>query len=506
MLSHLGEISARAARAYGDKAALIVGDRRFSFTDIDAMACQLANGLKAKGVEPGDRVTLYAQNAWEWVVSYYGIAKTGAVVNPINVMLTPEEVGYVANDCGAKVIIAGADKGAALLDIKADTPLEHVVLFGDEAPPGAIAMAELLRGGANRFDAPARKPDDLSTICYTSGTTGHPKGAMQSHRAVIMNTVLTAVMHRRIADDTVVSALPCAHVYGNVVMNGAFFYGMTFVLVPRFEEKAVLTAIQEHRATMYEGVPTSYMMLMAHPDIEKFDLSSITRLTVGGQTMPVAKEREVEERFRAPLLELWGMTELAGLGTTHAWYAENRLGSIGVALPYVEARVADVDDAAKTLPPGEVGELMVKGPIVMQGYFGNEKATAETIEPDGWLHTGDLASMDEDGYFFVVDRKKDMILTGGYNVYPAEIERVLAQHPAVAMSAVGRVPDSLKGELAKAYVVLKPGAAANEDELVTFCRDHLAAYKVPRAVAFVPDLPKTSTGKIMRRELPKLDG
>ncbi len=505
MLGNLGEISSHGARSYGAKTALVVGERSFSFTEIDHLACQLANGLKAKGVEPGDRVTLYAQNCWEWVVSYHGIAKTGAVVNPINVMLTPEEVGYVANDCQAKAIVAGAENGEGLLDIQAETPLDHVVLFGDELPSGALSFNEMLAAGANNFAAPGRDRDELSTICYTSGTTGHPKGAMQSHKAVLTNAALTAMIHRRIHEDVVVSALPCAHVYGNVVMNGALLYGYTFVLVPRFEETAVLGAIQEHRATLYDGVPTSYMMMLAHPDFDTYDLSSINRLTVGGQTIAVATGQEVEERFKAPLLELWGMTELAGLGTGNAFYAENRLGSIGAALPFTECRVADVDDAAKTLPPGEVGELMCKGPIVMQGYFGNPAATQETIEPDGWLHTGDLCKLDEDGYYYVVDRKKDMILTAGYNVYPAEIERVLAAHPAVAMSAVGRQPDEVKGEIAKAYIVLRPGAGATEQEISDFCREHLAAYKVPRQVQFVADLPKTSTGKIMRRELQTLD-
>lgn len=506
MFTHLGQVTTAAAAAFGDKTALIAGDRRFSFSDLDRMAGRLANALSAKGVQPGDRVTLYSQNCWEWVVAYHGIAKAGAVINPINVMLTPEEVGFVTNDCGAKVILAGAENGAAVLDIKDDTPLEDVILFGDKVPAGAERFEDLIAGGNDRFVAPERAPDDLSTIAYTSGTTGHPKGAMQSHRAVIMNTMLTAVMHRRIEGDTVVSALPCPHVYGNVVMNGCLFYGMTLVLLPRFEEKAVLDAIQAHGATMYEGVPTSYMMLLAHPDFDRYDLSSLTRMTVGGQTMPVAKSREVEARFGAPLLELWGMTELAGLGTTHAWYAENRHGSVGVALPYISARVADVDDASKTLAPGEVGELMIKGPLVMQGYFGNEAATREAIEPDGWLHTGDLASMDDDGYFFVVDRKKDMILTAGYNVYPAELERVIAGHPDVAMVAVGSIPDEDKGELAKAYVIAKDGASLSADAIVDYCREHLAAYKVPRAVQFVEDFPKTSSGKIMRRKLHELDG
>src|SRR5688572_26544765 len=454
MLKNLAQVTSVAAERFGSKPALVFEGRWFSFGEIDALACRLANALKGMGIKPGDRVTLYSGNCWEWIVSYYGILKTGAVANPLNVMLTPTEVGYVTRDCGARAIIASADKGAALLDIKKDTPLEQVILYGTEVPAGARNFEDMTGKGKDTFKSPSIETDALSTICYTSGTTGHPKGAMLSHRNVLMNTALTAVMHRRTEDDTIVTALPCAHVYGNVVMNGGFLYGAKLALIRRFEEIAVLEAIQEHRATMFEGVPTAYMMLLAHPELGKHDLSSLTRCTVGGQIMPVAKGQEVEKKFGCPLLDLWGMTELAGLGTTHAWYAENRLGSIGVALPYVAARIADLEDAGKTLPPGEAGELLIKGPIVMKGYFGNEQATRETIGPDGWLHTGDVAGMEDEGYLYGVDRKKDVIITGGFNICPAEIERVLAAHPAVALSAVGRVPDEMKGELAKAYVVL----------------------------------------------------
>jgi len=247
------------------------------------------------------------------------------------------------------------------------------------------------------------------------------------------------------------------------------------------------------------------MYLLNCPELNKYDLSSLTRCTVGGQTMPVSKMREVEARFGCPLLELWGMTEIAGLGTTHPFYGVNRHGSIGIALPYVETRIAATEDATQTLNQDEVGELMIRGPIVMEGYYGNERATRETIERDGWLHTGDLARTDKEGYIFVVDRKKDMILTAGYNVYPAELERVVAAHPAVAMVAVGSQPDELKGEIAKAYIVLKTGADVDEESILSFCRERLAAYKVPRRVQFVADLPKTSTGKIMRRQLRTLD-
>ena len=505
MLDTLADVLSVAAQKYSGKTALVCGKRSFSFIELCNRSGQLANGLRGLGVSPGDRVTLYSQNCWEWIISYYAVARLGAVINPINVMLTPEEVLFVVKDCGARAILASQDKGEALLDIKADSPLQHVILFGDDVPRGARSFDKLLEQSRRECDRVSLAPETLSTIGYTSGTTGYPKGAMLTHHNVLLNSAMTANMHVRTAADTVVTALPCAHVYGNVVMNGAFLCGMTLVLLERFNEAEALDAIQIHRATMFEGVPTMYMYLLNYPELNKYDLSSLTRCTVGGQTMPVSKMQEVEVRFGCPLLELWGMTEIAGLGTTHPFYGMNRHGSIGVALPYVECRIAATENASKTLDHDEVGELMISGPIVMQGYYGNESATQETIEPDGWLHTGDLAYMNVDGYIHIVDRKKDMILTAGYNVYPAELERVIAAHSAVAMVAVGSQPDDLKGEIAKAYIVLKTGVQTDEESILSFCREHLAGYKIPRRVQFVADLPKTSTGKIMRRRLRMLD-
>lgn len=505
MLENLGQILPRAARKFGRKTALICGGRNFVFLDLEQCSARLGNALRGLGVAPGDRVTLYAQNCWEWIVSYYAIARIGAVINPINVMLTPEEVLFVVQDCGAKAVLASPEKGEALLDVKGDSPLRDVILFGAVKRTGAHSFDELLTGASAALDDVPVASKEISTIAYTSGTTGHPKGAILTHRNVICNSGLTATMHVRHSSDVVVTALPAAHVYGNVVMNGAFMCGMTLVLFPRFNEQEVLQAIAQYRATMFEGVPTMYLYLLKCPDLDRAALDSLTRCTVGGQTMAVSKMREVEERFGCPLLELWGMTEIAGLGTTHPLYATNRHGSIGVPLPQVECRIADPQNAADKLPAGKIGELMVRGPIVMKGYYGNPSATAETIEPDGWLHTGDLAWRDEEGYIYAVDRKKDMILTGGFNVYPAEIERVIAAHPEVAMVAVGSQPDEMKGEVARAYVVLKSGAAADPDSILAYCRQHLAAYKVPRSVRFVAELPKTSTGKILRRQLRMLD-
>jgi long-chain acyl-CoA synthetase len=502
----LQRILSDAAAVYGDKVALVTPGRTLSFAELDALSGAFAGALRRGGIEDGDRVSIYSQNRWEWVVAYHGILKAGAVVNPINVMLTPEEVAFVLNDCGARAIVTSGDKAPAIVGLREQASRLETVISFDGSDTGTESFHDLMDGGA-RLPVGARpEPRALSTIGYTSGTTGHPKGAMQSHLAVYLNCALTATMHVRTAADTVVTALPAPHVYGNVVINGTLMAGGAVVLMERFDPGAALRLIDDHRATMFEGVPTMYSMMLAAPDLDTYDLSSLTRCTVGGQTIATSVIEAWERRSGgAPLIELWGMTELAGLGTTHALYAPNVHGSIGVALPGVEVRVGSFEDAAVTMPPDEAGELMVRGPIVMLGYYGNEAATAATIEPDGWLHTGDVAVADRDGRFFIVDRRKDMIITAGYNVYPAEIERVIAGHPAVAMVAVGSQADPVKGELARAYVVVRPGTDVTEAEIIEHCRPHLAAYKLPRSVRFVADLPKTSTGKIMRRELRKLD-
>lgn len=501
MQDSIAQIITDAAQRFGDKTALIIGEQQFSYARLESLSNQVANSLVASGVTAGDRVTLYGANAWEWVVSYYGVLKTGAVVNPINVMLTPKEVEFVVEDCGAKAIIASKEKGMPLIGIESRSTIEQLILYGDDIPTEATAFEQLIDGAAENFISPPIDTNSLSTICYTSGTTGKPKGAMLSHKAVITNFMMTALMHGRSENDVIVTALPCPHVYGNVVMSGCFQSGGTLVLHSLFDPEQILESIESHRATVFDGVPTMYMYMLESPSIAQRDLSAMRICAVGGQTMPPAKMAQVEERFDCPLIELWGMTELAGLGTTFAHNGDYRHGSIGVSLPYTQAKVMSTEDPSIEVPTGEVGELLIKGPMVMQGYFGNEAATKEVLSKDGWLRTGDVARIDEKGFITIVDRIKDMILTAGYNIYPAELEHSIAAHPDVALVAVGPIPDELKGELAKAYIVLKQGSNPSADEILNFCREHLAAYKVPRAIQFVNDLPKTSTGKIMRREL-----
>jgi long-chain acyl-CoA synthetase len=500
----IDQILPGAAARLPDKTALIFGDRKYTFRELERLTNQTANGLKALGVAKGDRVTLFAQNSPEWAISYAGIAKAGGVINPVNAMLTAEELAYVVKDCGAKVLITTPDRAKSVLNLKTDGHLKEIVVIGVPLA-GTMRFEDLLKGQAETITAPGNKADKLSTICYTSGTTGFPKGAMLSHRNVVLNAALTAAMNVRTEHDVQFTGLPLAHVYGTVVMNLSFMLGLTFVMLEKFDAQQALEAMQRYKVTIIDGVPTMYLYMLAHPDFGKYDLSSLRAAVVGGQAMPAAKSTEWLERTGTEVLELWGMTELAGPGIMQHSYCENRLGSVGIMMPFMHGRIADAADPSRTMPTGEVGELMVKGPLNMLGYYGNEKATRETIEPDGWLHSGDLGKMDADGYIYIVDRKKDMILTAGYNIYPAEIERVIAGHPAVAMVGVGAKADSTKGEIAKAYIVLKQGTNANSNEVIEYCRKHLAAYKVPREVQFVPALPTTSSGKIMRRELKTLD-
>ena len=505
MLVTLGEMPAKAAAAFGDKTAVIFEDAPCSFEALDRRANRFANALVAEGIRPGDRVTLCAPNSLDWMAAYYGTAKAGAVLNPVTAMLTAGEIGYIAGNCGSKLLLVGPGKGDALFEALAGTEVQRVVIAADEAPAGAVTYEDFIAGASEEFEPRPRALDDLGAIGYTSGTTGHPKGAMMSGRAIAVSTAGTVLMHGRTAADTTVSALPCSHVYGMAVMNCGLLCGSTLVLLERFESETMLRSVERYRATMLEAVPTGFMYMLSDPAMGKYDLSSLDRMTTGGQTIPQATAAEVEEKFGATLLELWGMTELAGPGTTHARTCERRLGSIGVAIPYVEARIGALEDSAATAPVGEPGELLIRGPIVPLGYYGNEAATKEAFDADGWFRTGDVAYRDGDGFLWVVDRKKDMILTAGFNVYPAELERVLAAHPDVSMVAVGGVPDREKGELAKAYIVPRPGAELTADSIVAHCREHLAPYKVPRKIQFVPDLPVNATGKILRRELHTID-
>ena len=500
MRAIMSDLTSRAAQRFGDRLAMsVIGTgEALSFARIDELAGLYAGGLVAAGVEPGDRVVIHMANGIGWVVAYHAIARLGAVVVPANILLAPAEVAFIAADAGARLIILTADRRDALAAALNDAGCDPTAIVHADSGLAAIPAAMMSHG--SREPVPV-EPEALLTIGYTSGTTGRPKGATQTHQAVFLSTAMTASIHVRAPDDRVLTALPFPHVYGNVVMNATFLAGSQLHIMPRFDPAGAMAAIGERAITLFEGVPTMYYQMLSHPAIGQADFTSLRRCTVGGQTIPVAVLQEASERMGCPILELWGMTEVAGPATTHSPYWPTRLGTIGLPFPGVELRIADLDDGGRDVPQGAAGELCVRGPLVTRGYWNNPEATRSSIDADGWLATGDIAIREPDGYLRIVDRRKDLIITAGYNIYPAELEQVIAMHPAVAMVAVAPVEDAEKGELAKAFVVLRAGAECDEAALAAHCRQHLAAYKQPRAYAFVDDLPRTSTGKIMRRAL-----
>ncbi|HKR41635.1 MAG TPA: AMP-binding protein [Paraburkholderia sp.] len=483
-----------AAERFGERIALTLpGEGSYSYRELDELAGRFAGGLAASGVGPGEKVVLYLPNGWQWIVAYHAIARLGAVVVPANILLSAREVTYIATDSQAVAVILPAESSGA---VKLG---ENVRRIASGNAAHALEFEALLLGDYR--EPVERRLEDLFTIGYTSGTTGKPKGAMLTHHALFESLAGTATTHIRHSGDVVLSSLPFAHVYGNIVMNSMFLGGTRLVATGKFDAGLAFELIAAERVSLFEGVPTMYYQMLAHPKIADADLSSLQRCTVGGQTMPVSKIEAVVRRFGCPLLELWGMTEVAGPAVTHSPYWAPRPGSIGLPFPGVQVRIADLNDGSQDAPSGTPGELLVRGPQVTVGYYNNPTATAQTLDANGWFATGDIAFADTDGFLYVVDRKKDMIITAGYNVYPAELEQVVAMHADVVMTAVTGIADEEKGEVAVAFVVRREGSDLDEATLLAHCRQHLAAYKVPRSVRFVPDLPKTSTGKLMRRLL-----
>ena len=497
------ETAARLPR----KIALIFGDRDLHVSRAGAADQSDGQRPQALGVKKGDRVTLFAQNSAEWVLSYIGIAKAGAVINPVNAMLTADELAYVVKDCGAQ----GSDHDVgARQDCR--TSQEGRQPEGDRGARAArrsrtrFRSQDLLAGAPDTVEAPGNAPEDLSTICYTSGTTGFPKGAMLSHHSVVLNAAMTAAMNMRTEHDVQFTGLPLAHVYGTVVMNLSFLLGLTFVMLEKFDTQQALESIQRHKVTIMDGVPTMYLYMLSYPDFGKYDLSSLRTAVVGGQAMPAAKATEWLERVGTPDPRAVGHDRTGRPRHHAAFLLDNRLGSAGIA-DAVPARAASPTRRTRRrrCRRGEVGELMVRGPYTMLGYYGNEKATEEAIEPDGWLHSGDLCKMDADGYFYIVDRKKDMILTAGYNIYPG---RDRARHRRTPGGRNGRRrPDSrirTRARSPRPISCSRPARARMQTDHRTLPETSRGLQGAARG-AIRPSLPTTSSGKIMRRELKTLD-
>ncbi|HCT79124.1 MAG TPA: long-chain-fatty-acid--CoA ligase [Micromonosporaceae bacterium] len=452
-----------SAERFPDRVAVRLDDRVWTYAELNEESAKIAGLLRAREIESGDRVALQMANLMQFPAVYYGILRVGAVVVPMNPLLKEREVEYYLNDSGAKLLF-------------------------DE--PSAF-----LAGHTASYEVTERADDDTAVILYTSGTTGKPKGAELTHLNLARNasvnvTTLLDLTH----EDVVMGCLPLFHSFGQTVaMNSAVLVGAELTLVPRFDAGKALSVIERDRVTVFMGVPTMCAGMLNHPARAESDLSSVRVCVSGGAALPVELLHGFEKAFGAMILEGYGLSETSPVSSFNHPDRERKPGSIGTPIEGVEMKLVSVS-------PEGVGEIAIRGHNIMKGYWGNPSATAEAI-PDGWFRTGDLAKQDEDGYFYIVDRKKDLIIRGGLNVYPREVEEVLYEHPAVAEAAVVALPHAELGEEIGAAVALKPGHSVAPEELSLFVKERLAAYKYPRRVWLVDELPKTATGKILRREV-----
>jgi long-chain acyl-CoA synthetase len=494
MHENLATILTETAKRHGDRTAFKVDDVELSYALLDEATARIAGLLKEKGVAEGDRVGLMLPNVPYFPIVYYGILRAGGVVVPMNVLLKGREVRFYLDDPGAKLLFAwhgfaeaaergAADAGAECLLVK---PGEFEQLVGSQKPDRAVAE---------------RAAGDTAVVLYTSGTTGTPKGAELTHSNLRMNcTVSLRTLGEFAPEDVLLGALPLFHTFGQTcTMNCAVLAGACVTMLPRFDPEKALEIIERDRVTVFQGVPTMYNALLHAEAADSADTSCLRICNSGGAAIPVELIRAFEEKFGCIILEGYGLSETSPVASFNHPDRERKPGSIGTPIEGVEMQVWD--DDGNELPTGEVGEIVIRGHNVMKGYWARPDATHDAITEDGWFHTGDMARVDDDGYFFIVDRKKDMIIRGGYNVYPREIEEVLYEHPAIQEAAVVGVRDEALGEEVGAAVVLKKGEQLDASELRSFVKEQVAGYKYPRKIWFVDELPKGPTGKILKREI-----
>ena len=514
------QLKATAARL-PRKTALVFYGREISFAELDEASDRFAAWLRGRGVGPGDRVALYLENCPQFAMAHFGALKVGAITVALNPMHKAHELGHELEDSGARVVVA-ADAGREVVEGVRDwTALDTAVLVSYRdylpeeptlpLPPSLLEDAPRRPRGWEDFRATVgsaatlralepRARHDTALIQYTSGTTGAPKGAELTHGNVTANCELIRAFFGIGAADVLLGVVPWFHITGmEVQLNLMAYTGATLVALHRFDVETALRAIQRYRCTVTTLIATINVAILNHEATPSYDLTSLRLCTSGGAPVPAEIARRWEATTGHPLVEGYGLTETTA--PTHSNPPHRpRYGTVGVPLPYTGVRIVSLEDGVTEMAPGESGEIAVRGPMVTKGYWGRPEATTESI-PDGWLRTGDIGRVDEEGYFTIEERKKDMIKASGYSVFPAEVEAIMYRHPAVAEVGVVGVPDPYRGEDVLAFVVRRPGATATERELVEWCRAEMAVYKAPRAVRFVPALPKTGSGKIVKRAL-----
>jgi long-chain acyl-CoA synthetase len=502
----------KTASQFPQKVALSYCEKEITFSQLDSLSNQFANALADLGIESGERVAVFLPNIPQFVIAYFGALKAGAVVTAISPLHREREVEFQLNDSGAQVIVALDSLCPIVQNVREKIRVKHVIITGlaencaSSNAPDALIFDRLLEN--NPKTAPVVNVDpieDLAALQYTGGTTGTAKGAMLTHRSLVSNAIsFAAWIKGTVAQETFLTALPLFHIYGMTTsMTVSISLAAKMVLLPKFEPIKALEIIQKHKVTVFCGVPTMYSALLANPDLYKYDLTSIRVCISGASPLPPSVQKRFMEVTGGFLAEGYGLTEASPV--THCTPVDKtmktvKVGSIGLPLPDTAARIVDLETGQKTLGVGEIGELAVSGPQVMKGYWHKPQETAMVLR-DEWLLTGDIARMDQDGYFYITDRKKDLIKTKGYSVYPRELEDILYEHPAVKLCAVVGKPDSAAGEVPKAFVVLKEGVAPSAKDIMVFVNDKVAPYKAIREVEFRKDLPISSAGKVLRRLL-----
>jgi long-chain acyl-CoA synthetase len=492
-MANLADMLTQTVAEHGDRIAIKLDELELPYSVVDQASARVSGLLAAKGVEAGDRVGLMLPNVPYFPFVFFGTLRLGAVIVPMNPLLKGREVGFQMEDAGAKVMLGWHQMADAAREGSEKAGAECILVEPGDFE-GVLGGADPMSRVADRADA------DPAIILYTSGTTGTPKGAQLTHGNLRSATQIAVDLVDAQPDGVIFGALPLFHVFGLTSgLTSASRVGAMLTLLPRFDAGEALDMIQHDRVTTFLGVPTMYAAMLHHPDASSFDTSSLELCVSGGAAMPVEVLKAFEQTFDCKILEGYGLSETCAIASFNRPDIESKPGSIGRAVDGVEMRL--VNDEGKDVAQGDVGEILIRGPVVMSGYWNRPEATAEAIDQDDWLHTGDLARRDEDGYFFIVDRKKELIIRGGFNIYPREIEEILYEHPAVREVAVVGIPHDSLGEEVGAAVVLKPGASATAEDVQSFVKERVAAYKYPRQIWFVDQLPKGSTGKILKREI-----
>ena len=484
-----------ASQLFPDKTALIFEGKSFTYKQLNQLGNRVANSLGELGINKGDRVALFLPNIPEFIISYLGILKLGAIAVSINVMLKSAEVAYILNDCTAKVLITTEE---LCHQVKSDDLpfVDHILIAEGEANRG-ISLRSLIANASLDFQAVELQNTTPAIIVYTSGTTGFPKGATLSHGNIISNMYAQNRCCGTKPEDRILLYLPLFHCFGqNAVLNSALNVCATIILQRRFKLEQVLETINNEQVTMFFGVPTIYIKLL-NADTSGCDFSSVRYYFTAAAPMPVEIGQKWQQKYGLVIYEGYGLTETSPCAS-YNHHLKYKFGSIGTPIDNVEMKVVDGD--GHQVQQGELGEIVIAGPNIMLGYWNRPSDTAQVIK-NGWFHTGDIGRMDEDGFFYIVDRLKDMINVSGFKVYPAEVENIIYQHPAVAEVAVYGVLDPMKGEIVKANIVLKAGHTLTEEQMREFCSEKIAKYKMPKAFKFVESIPKNPTGKILKRML-----